>query len=119
MTGYVFTYGVDGFGADIAPAHEEGVYLDYNKAFQHLCELNNESHEEREYTFYEPGYAEDRYPETNIILKRAEEEKDWDAYEEELNKHIITDIEKICDRILDYDVPPFGYYSMEEIEIHE
>ena len=40
MTGYVFTYGVDGFGADIAPAHEEGVYLSYESAFNHLCELN-------------------------------------------------------------------------------
>ena len=40
MVGYVFTYGVDGFGADTAPAHEEGVYLNYDAAFKHLCELN-------------------------------------------------------------------------------
>lgn len=40
MTGWIFTYGVDGFGADVAPAHEEGVYLNRNKAFKRLCELN-------------------------------------------------------------------------------
>ncbi|MDV3429614.1 MAG: hypothetical protein LIR50_21805 [Bacillota bacterium] len=40
MTGYVFTYRVGGFGADIAPAHEEGVYLNYESAFNHLCALN-------------------------------------------------------------------------------
>lgn len=40
--GYVFTYGVDGFGADVAPATEEGFYTDFDKAFQRLVELNHE-----------------------------------------------------------------------------
>lgn len=40
MKGYAFVYGVDGFGADTAPALEQGVYLDFNKAFNHFCELN-------------------------------------------------------------------------------
>jgi len=40
MTGYAFILGVDGFGADNEPAYEEGIYLDYDKAFAHLKELN-------------------------------------------------------------------------------
>ena len=38
--GYAFVYGVDGFGADTAPALEEGIYLDFDKAFKHFCDLN-------------------------------------------------------------------------------
>ena len=118
MTGYVFTYGVDGFGADVAPAHEEGVYLDYNKAFQHLVELNESAIAECGRRFYEKGYGEDYYPETDTALAKLEEAEDWEAYEKELNKHILTNIKSICERIMEFDEPPFGMYSMEEIEIH-
>jgi hypothetical protein len=43
MTGWAFTYGVDGFGQDVAPANEEGIYLSFNKAFARLCELNEKA----------------------------------------------------------------------------
>ena len=36
MKGYVFTYGVDGFGADVAPAYEEGCYNAYYNG-HHQC----------------------------------------------------------------------------------
>lgn len=115
--GYVFTYGVDGFGADVAPAHEEGVYLDYDKAFNHLVELNSNVKTSRE--FYEEGYGEDYYPEDDKVLAKLEAKEDWDGFNTELEKHKITAIRAICERIMKYDTPPFGMYSMEQIEIHE
>ena len=118
MTGYVFTYGVDGFGADVAPAHEEGVYLNYDKAFQHLMELNENVITERGLCFYEKGYGEDCYPKTDTVLAKLEEEEDWEGYDKELSKHILTDIKSICEQIIEYGEPPFGMYSMEEVEIH-
>ena len=119
MKGYVFTYGVDGFGADVAPAYECGCYLDYDKAFRKLCELNAEILEGSNRVFYEEGYGEDHYPDSNIILRKAEEKRDWTAFEAEMEKHILTDIVAICKRIIEYDEPPFGMYSMVEIQIKE
>lgn len=119
MKGYVFTFGVDGFGADVAPAYEEGCYLDYDKAFAHLCELNERVIQGSFHTFYEEGYGEDYYPEDDIALRQAEEKQDWPRYEAELNKHVLTDITAICKRILDFSMPPLNMYSMEENEIKE
>ena len=42
MIGYVFTWGVEGFETDVAPAVEEGCYLNFEKAFQHLVEINKD-----------------------------------------------------------------------------
>ena len=89
MKGYVFTYGVDGFGADIAPANEEGCYLSFDKAFKHLCELNKEVHERHK----KQGYC--------------------------YNSDFDDDIEDACRKVLKYDEPPFGYYSIEEVDIIE
>ena len=118
MIGYVFTYGVDGFGADIAPAHKVGVYLDFNKAFQKLVELNHNPIKTRDIEFYEKGYSEDSYPNHDKEMAKAEKEENWDLYEKLLNKHIISDEIEINKIILNcYDEPPIGFYSMEEIEI--
>lgn len=43
MKVYGFTFGVDGFGADEAPAFEERVYINRKKAFAHLMELNKDN----------------------------------------------------------------------------
>lgn len=89
MKGYVFTYGVDGFGADTAPAFEEGCYLNFEKAFAHLVELNHQIWAER----------------------HAEAEEDyWEEFmlnEENFNLHQIN------------NEPYFGMYALEEIEIIE
>ena len=87
MKGYIFTYGVDGFGADVAPAYEEGCYLDFDKAFNHLIELNHE-----------------------IYIKRYTEasEYNWKEYmleEKEFNYKLVN------------NEPNFDLYAMEEIEI--
>ena len=118
MIGYMFVYGVDGFGADVMPAEEEGVYLNFDRAFAHQCKLNAEV--DSEIVFYEDGYGEDYYPETDTILAKLDEEDDIDAYNEELEKHIIKDIKGICEDINNnWDMPPFGYYKIVEVEIHE
>lgn len=117
MVGYVFTFGVDGFGADVAPAYTEGVYLDYDAAFEHLCKLNAPTIRSGERTFYEDGYGEDYYPEDDEAMKKAQEAEDWIAIEAEYKKHEITSVPEICRQIMQYETPPFGMYSMEEVEI--
>ena len=117
MKGYVFTYGVDGFGADTAPAFEEGCYLNYKKAFEHFKELTQKSLSENERYFYEDGYREDCFPEEDKELTEAYENENWNLFDELMEKHILTDINDICLRIMDYGEPPFGFYKMEEIEI--
>lgn len=120
MTGYAFIVGVDGFGADTAPAYEEGIYIDYDKALAHLCELNQAAIQNCPFSFYEEGYGEDYYPETNIILAKAEEEEDWNTFDAEMKKHQITDIKTICETVLPdrYDAPPIGFYMMVEVNIY-
>ncbi len=118
-TGWVFIYGVDGFGADTAPAHEEGVYLNFDKAFKRLCELNEEVRKINGRTFYEVGYSEDEYPDNDIKMKEAEESEDWELYESLLEKHKLTNIEEICRTLCINEEPYYGFYAIEEIEIFE
>ena len=94
MTGYIFVYGVDGFGEDTAPAYEEGVFLDCEKAWAHFKDLTERQLKETNRKFYERGYEEEE-------------------------THILHDLDEICERINDYDDPPFGFYQMIEIEIIE
>lgn len=117
MKGYTFVYGVDGFGADVAPAYEEGCYLDFEKAFNHLKELNKHQLENSEQVFYEEGYGEDYYPKKDKEMRKAEENEDWELMDQLLNKHVLTDINAICQRIIEMDEPPYDMYSLVEIEI--
>lgn len=128
MIGYTFVYGVDGFGADVAPAYEEGVFLNYEKAFTHFKTLTQRQLERTGRKFYEEGYGEDYWP-----LEDTELEELWDTieksdYDEELMKkldalmdtHVLHDIDTICNFIIDYyDDPPFNFYQMVEVEIIE
>lgn len=119
MKGWVFTYGVDGFGADVAPAHEEGLYLNFDKAFKRLCELNKQLFNDNEIDFYEKGYGEDYYPENDIELKNAEESENWELFEKLMEKHKITNLEEICKTHFVNTDPWIGSYAIEEIEIFE
>ena len=47
MKGYVFNYGVDGFGEDTAPAHHLGCYLNFDKALEKCKELNEKEYNNR------------------------------------------------------------------------
>ena len=118
MKGYVFTYGVDGFGADVAPAHEEGVYLNFDKAFAHLVELNHKQVVNS--SFYERGYGVDYYPEEDEELAKADANEDWDLFEKLLEKHSLTnEIEINKQLFVNCGEPGFGYYGLEEIEVIE
>ena len=116
MTGYTFVYGVDGFGADVAPAYEEGVYLDFNKAFKKFMELTKPLM--REHPLYEDGYGEDYFPDEDKKLKSYYEHDDVENFEKELSKHIIKDVKEYCTRLFrEYDNPPIGQYLLVEVEI--
>lgn len=118
MKGYAFTFGVDGFGADVAPAHEIGVYLDFEKAFAKLVELNHKAIKEGGFVVYEKGYGEDYYPENDLELAKAEEEEDWDLFEKLMKKHIIKNEKEINKKFINAD-PWYDMYALEEIEIIE
>lgn len=121
MKGYVFVYGIDGFGADTAPAHEIGVYLDFDKAFKKLVELNHKEIQDymaRGGRFYEDGYAEDEYPSSDWEAVRAEEKEDWDLLDAIMEKHTITDEIEI-NKLFINEEPYYGMYAIEEIEIIE
>ena len=45
---YGFYFGVDGFGADVAPAFEEGFYTDLDVACQKCAELNKSRLKDKE-----------------------------------------------------------------------
>lgn len=91
MVGYAFCYGVDGFGADIAPALEEGIYTDLEKAFSHLIKLNHEM------------FSSGKYINCNCRWNKT-------MSEEEINKTLIygTDFE---------DEPPYGMFAMYKVNI--
>lgn len=97
MVGFTFVYGVDGFGADVAPAYEEGFYLDFNKAFKKQMELNkNIFEEEGEFEYY--------------TYNRDTKEEEY---------HIIEELDETCKKINTYDEPPIGWYQLVKVEIIE
>lgn len=118
MKGYVFTYGVDGFGADTAPAFEEGCFLNFDKAFTHLVELNHNLILKDNSFFYEEGYGIDYFPDDDVELLKAEEEENWDLFDKLLEKHKITDEIEINKRFVNRE-PWYGFYALEEVEIIE
>jgi hypothetical protein len=121
MKGYVFVCGVDGFGADTAPAHEIGVYLDFDKAFKKLVELNHEKIQDymaNGRRFYEDGYGEDFHPDDDWEAIKAEKEEDWELLDAIIEKHIITDEVEI-NKLFINEEPCYDMYAIEEIEIIE
>lgn len=119
MKGYVFTYGVDGFGADTAPAFKEGCYLNFDKAFMHLVELNHDAVISSDYGFYEDGYGIDYYPNSDIELVHAEDTENWELFDKLMSTHLIIDEIEINKRFVNCEQPRYGMYALEEIEIKE
>lgn len=120
MKVYIFVRGVDGFGEDISPAFEEGIYTNYETAFKKQLKLNENADLDNLF-FFEDGYGEDYYPANNIILTKAEEEKDWDTFDEEIEKHRITDLSTVCKKINENanESVPFRMYGIVECELIE
>ena len=50
---WALVFGVDGFGADTAPALEEGIFLNKEEALEHCIKLNLEQLKENECDIYE------------------------------------------------------------------
>ena len=95
--GYTFTYGVDGFGMDTAPAYEEGVYLDFSKAWAHFVNLTAQMLEAHGGKFETWNWSKDpEFGEELILTKAAEVAKYlWENYEQ----------------------PPLDWYLLVEVEI--
>lgn len=117
MKCYTFCFSF-GFGEEV-PRFEEGAYVNYEQAFQHLCELNDPLIKEDifRHGIFEEGYSMDSCPPTNEIMTRAIEEGDWETYDKELKKHICYDTEVICKSIVEKSYLPDGLYGMYEIEL--
>lgn len=95
--GYTFVYGVDGFGMDTAPAYEEGVYLDFNKAWAHFINLTARMLEAHHGEFISWRWNKDLNIEEDITLTKASE----------VAKYLWEN----------YDDPPFEWYLLVEVEI--
>ena len=120
MKGYVFILGVDGFGEDTCPATEEGCYLNYNKAFQHLVELTKKCLADHpDFYCYEEGYGEDYFPDEDTELSAAYDADNWDLFDRLMQKHILKDAEAIAKNLLKYETPLIGFYTIKEIDIIE
>lgn len=118
MVGYVLMYSDCG---DITIDSSEGTFRDAKKAYERQVELNREALEEHESEIYEDGYGEDYYPSSDELLAHLEEIEDWDAYEKELDKHLLTDVYAICDKLNNEDADdwmPDGFYRIVTIAIH-
>ena len=128
MIGYTFVFGVDGFGADTAPAYEEGVFLSYEKAFAHFKTLTQKRLEMTGRKFYEEGYGEDYWPNEDLELEslwNELQENDFDEklmekFDKMMDAHVLHDIDAICNHINNHpDGPPIDFYQMVEVEIIE
>ena len=113
-TGYVFVCGCPDGYKELAT--DEGVYMNYESAFQHLIELNEPLGLD---FIYEEGYGEDYYPDDDLVCAELEEAEDFKSLAKEIESHRLTDISAICKRIMEMDTIPYGAYAIEEIEIHE
>ena len=108
MTGYTFVYGVDGFGADVDPAYEEGIYLDYNKAYNHLKELTTQIIENEIQD--EIIYIDDHEYKRDEILSKMDKPTNYSAYRDRLLKRgVITSRQAYISLALPY----FGDYVNE------
>ena len=108
MIGYVFTFGVDGFGMDTSPAFEEGCYLNFNKAFKHLIKLNHKAYLQlRKEAFKGNG---------NTDIKQLK--KDFLENGDEIHAYALED-EKTFNKKLGVEAcePWYDMYALEEIKI--
>ena len=130
---YVFTYGVDGFGADTAPAYEAGIYLDYDKAFSKWMELEKNAAEilEDEGPVYKMGYQDDGYYDGDEFKDYpssayVDPENDDYEYTDEWKKKVYIDFssdEELREELEKWYAsgyePRIGHYMMVEAELYD
>lgn len=115
---WALVYGVDGFGADIAPALEEGIFLSKEEALEHCIKLNLEMLEDNDYHIYEKGWGEDYWDEESEdgkILSELAESYDFDnpLFDEIIKRHALNDKEAAEDLAMRED-PVLNFYSIQE-----
>lgn len=88
---YAFVEGVDGFGADVAPAYEEGIYLDFDKAWKKFVELTQKALDKNDY---------------------------FESYDENDDYKELTDANDIAKNLYEnFDEPCIGWYLLVKVEI--
>jgi hypothetical protein len=124
MKGYLFVRGIGNNYNVFSTTPEEKIYTNFEKAFNHLVELNHFILEKYSYAyeFYEDGYSYDYYPDTDEELKQAEEECNWKLVNKLIDKHRIKDEKEINRKLIfkddnDINYLPNGVYALIETEI--
>ena len=119
---WALVYGVDGFGADIAPALEEGVFLSKEQAVEHCIKLNLDLLKDNQNEIYEEGWGEDMWDkstEDGKILEELFQKEDFDnpLWEEIMSKHILEG-RAGAKKLAIYEEPVYGFYCIRETFIH-
>lgn len=115
---WALVYGVDGFGADIAPALEEGIFLSKEDALEHCIKLNLDMLENSDYRIYEEGWGVDYWDEESEdgkILSELAEDYDFDnpLFDEILERHALSD-EEAAEKLSLREEPLLNFYSVQE-----
>ena len=119
QTAWALVYGVDGFGADIAPALEEGIFLNKKTALEHCIKLNLERLKENNIDLYEDGWSEDYYDEKSEdgkVLLALEANHDYrnPLWDEIYSKHTIKDAKEKAKLLALKEEPWFNFYCIQE-----
>ena len=119
QTAWALVYGVDGFGADTAPALEEGIFLNRETALEHCIKLNLERLKENNVDLYDEGWCEDCYDEESEdgkILLALEEKGDYHnpLWDEIYDKHTIRDAKEKAKLLALKEEPWFNFYCIQE-----
>lgn len=116
---WALVYGVDGFGADIAPALEEGIFLNKETALNHCIKLNLEQLKENNIDLYENGWGVDSYDEESEdgkILLALEKKNDYQnpLWDKIFDKHTIKDMQEKAKVLALKEEPYYDFYCIQE-----
>ena len=119
QTAWALIYGVDGFGADIAPALEEGIFLNRETALEHCIQLNLEQFKKNDINLYDKGWGEDYYDEESEdgkILLALEDKDDYQnpLWDEIFDKHTIKDTREKAKMLALRKEPLHNFYCIQE-----
>lgn len=116
---WALVYGVDGFGADTAPALEEGIFLNKETALKHCIKLNLKQLKENPIDLYEEGWGEDYYDEESEdgkILLALEDKNDYQnpLWVEIFDRHILKGAREKAKLLALKEEPWCNFYCIQE-----
>lgn len=119
QTAWALVFGVDGFGEDMAPALEEGIFLNKENALKHCIKLNLKQLKENNIELYEEGWGEDYYDEESEdgkILLALEDKDDYQnpLWDKIFSKHIIKDKKEKAKLLALKEEPRYDFYCIQE-----